>query len=101
MTRCRVGNSLVVRGSGGLAGAGIRGHVPSAASEEAKSSNPEKRTVLSDVKVSVSSVPLDTIGAGSREPLNSAISSAAARASTPNVRSNRSAVTVSTARTTH
>jgi hypothetical protein len=63
-----------VRGSGGLAGAGIRGQVPFAASEEAKSSNPEKRTRLSDVKVSVSTVPLDTIGAGSREPLNSAIS---------------------------
>ena len=48
--------------------------MPVVASEEAKSSNPEKRTELSDVNVSVSTVPLDTIGAGSREPLNSAIS---------------------------
>ncbi len=52
----------------------MSGHVPFAVSEEAKSSNPEKRTELSDVNVSVSTVPLDTMGAGSREPLNSEIS---------------------------
>jgi hypothetical protein len=63
-----------VRGSGGLAGAAVRGHVPFALSEEAKSSNPEKRTELSDVKVSVSTVPVDTMGAGNREPLNAEIS---------------------------
>ncbi len=51
----------------------MSGHVPFAPSGEAKSSNPEKRTVRSDVKVSVSTVPLDTMGAGSREPLNSEI----------------------------
>ena len=52
----------------------MRGHVPFAPSEAAKSSNPEKRTEMSDVKVSVSTVPLDTMGAGSREPLNAKIS---------------------------
>ena len=66
--------------------------MPFAASEEAKSSNPEKRTPLSDVNVSVSTVPLDTIGAGSREPLNSAISCIVSPAPSWTVRTSDSCV---------
>jgi hypothetical protein len=64
--------------------------VPFAPSEAAKSSNPEKRVELSDVKVSVRTVPLDTIGAGSREPLNSAISCIVSPAPSWTVRISRS-----------
>jgi hypothetical protein len=70
----------------------MRGQVPFARSEEAKSSNPEKRIELSDVKVSVSTVPLDKIGKGSREPLNSAISCIVSPAPSWTVRTSYSSV---------
>ncbi len=70
----------------------MRGHVPFAPSEEAKSSNPEKRAELPDVNVSVSTVPLDTMGAGSREPLNSEISCIVSPAPSWTVRTSTSSV---------
>ncbi len=70
----------------------MSGQVPVVASEAAKSSNPEKRTVLSDVNVSVSTVPLDTMGAGSLEPLNSAISCIVSPALSWTVRTSYSSV---------